>query len=120
MHSQRRSIIARLAVSSRSLRRNQIEAGQRGFEITIAFVSVDSEDVCVAQVAERVSKGGHDVPENDIRRRFGQSIANFRTVYRELAENWVVLYNGGGRIQDISVGSRAHVKIRDPTLHSRF
>lgn len=114
------SFVAESTLSGRSLRRNLIKAGQRGFEITIAFVFVDSEDVCVARVAERVRKGGHDVPENDIRRRFGRSINNFWTVYRELADNWVVLYNGGGRIQDVSAGSRSHLTIRDSTLHSLF
>ena len=114
------SFVVESTLSGRSFRRNLIEAGLRGFEITIAFVFVDSGDVCVARVAERVRKGGHDVPESDIRRRFGRSITNFWTVYRNLADNWVVLYNGGGRIQDASAGARSHVTIRDSTLHSLF
>ena len=114
------SVVVESTLSGRSLRRRLIEARQRGFEITIVFVFVESEDVCVARVAARVRKGGHDVPEIDIRRRFARSITNFWNIYRELADNWVVLYNGGSRIQDISAGSRSQVTIRDSTLHSHF
>ena len=45
--------------------------------------------VGVARVAERVRKQGHDVPENDIRRRYRRSIKNFWTIYRELAHRSV-------------------------------
>ena len=84
------------------------------------FVFLESADVCVARVAERVRKGGHDVPEHDIRRRFRRSINNFWTIYRKLSDNWVVLYNGGSRLQDVSVGSRDQMVIRDDGLHAAF
>lgn len=97
-----------------------LEACSRGYEITIVFIFVDSVDFCVARVAERVRKGGHDVPKEDIRRRYARSIRNFWTLYRELADSWVVLYNGGSRIQDVSVGSRQELTVRDATLHKTF
>ena len=81
---------------------------------------VDSVDVCIARVAERVRKGGHDVPEADIRRRYGRSIGNFWTDYRDSADSWAVLYNGGSQIQDVAVGSRQNVTVRDATLHANF
>ena len=45
------------------------------------------------------STGGHDVPENVIRRRFGKSLVNFDTLYRPVASTWR-MYDGsalGGR-----------------------
>lgn len=53
-------------LSGRSFRNWIPQASERGFEITIVFVFVDSVDVCVARVAKRVRKGGHNVPEDDI------------------------------------------------------
>lgn len=38
----------------------------------------------------RVTEGGHNVPEQDIRRRFVRPWDNFRDVYRDLADAWVV------------------------------
>jgi predicted ABC-type ATPase len=72
----------------------------------------------VERVAERVRKGGHNVPENDIRRRYHRSINNFWTSYRELADNWVVLYNGSSQLQDVSIGSHQKITVRDENLHA--
>jgi predicted ABC-type ATPase len=107
-------------LSGRSFRNRLLHASKCGFEITIVFVFVDSADVCVARVAERVRKGGHDVPERDIRRRYHRCLANFWTIYRELADNWVVLYNGGSQIQDVSAGSHRQMTVRDENLHAAF
>jgi predicted ABC-type ATPase len=81
---------------------------------------MDSTDGCIARVAERVRKGGHDVPEADIRRRFVRSVANFWTTYREMADSWVLLYNGAGTLQDVAAGAREQASIRDATLFSDF
>lgn len=115
--SSGRSCVVESTLSGRSFRNHVREASLNGYEVTIVFVFVDSADVCVARVAERVRKGGHDVPDAGIRRRYGRSIGNFWAIYRELADSWVVLYNGGNRIQDVSVGSRQELTVRDATLH---
>jgi predicted ABC-type ATPase len=41
----------------------------------------------------RVSEGGHDVPETDVRRRFDRSIRNFLVLYRALADSWFLFDN---------------------------
>ncbi|MCA9045851.1 MAG: AAA family ATPase, partial [Planctomycetaceae bacterium] len=118
--ANRLSCVVESTLSGRSFRNHIIEACKCGYEVTIVFVFVDSVDACVARVAERVRKGGHDVPEADIRRRYHRSIRNFWTLYRELADSWVVLYNGGSGIQDVSVGSGPELTVRDATLHATF
>jgi predicted ABC-type ATPase len=37
--------------------------------------------------------GGHDVPTDVIRRRFGRSLANFFTLYAPLASRWAIFDN---------------------------
>jgi predicted ABC-type ATPase len=51
--------------------------------------------VNLARIAQRVRQGGHDVPEDDVRRRYRRGIANFLNVYRALADSWVVFDNSG-------------------------
>ena len=101
--------------------RNFIASAQKAaYSIDIAFLFVDSADGCVARVAERVRKGGHDVPESDIRRRFTRSLCNFWRIYRELADNWVLIYNGMTAMQDVASGSRAQITVRNHELYSAF
>jgi predicted ABC-type ATPase len=115
-----RSCVVESTLSGRSLGNHLRKACLHGYEVTIVFVFVDSVDVCIARIVERVRKGGHDVPVADIRRRYGRSIRNFWAFYRELADSWVVLYNGSDRIQDVSVGSRYELTVRDAALHQTF
>jgi predicted ABC-type ATPase len=42
-------------------------------------------------VRERVRHGGHNVSEEDIRRRFAAGLSNFQNVYRELVDSWFFL-----------------------------
>lgn len=37
-----------------------------------------------------MTEGGHDIPEAVVRRRFSRSWANFRGLYREVADEWQV------------------------------
>lgn len=114
------SCVVESTLSGRSFCNRILAASNNGFDVTIVFVFVDSVDVCIARVAERVRKGGHDVPEVDIRRRYVRSIRNFWALYRDFADSWVMLYNGGSQIQDVAVGSRREVTVRDATLHASF
>ncbi|WP_081960999.1 zeta toxin family protein [Aquabacterium sp. NJ1] len=49
------------------------EASAKGFEVRIWYVGLASPEHHLARVKARVKKGGHDIPEADIRRRFDQS-----------------------------------------------
>ena len=41
-----------------------------GYKVNLVFVALDSPGLNVRRVAERVSRGGHDIPEDVIRRRY--------------------------------------------------
>jgi predicted ABC-type ATPase len=66
---------------------------QNGYRIVIFYLKVPSPELSVARVRERVTEGGHNVPEKDIRRRFNKSWANFWELYRPLADKWVIFDN---------------------------
>lgn len=53
-----------------------IEAANRGAVVRIWFVGLESIELHLQRVAARVKKGGHDIPESDIRRRWVGSHAN--------------------------------------------
>lgn len=45
-------------------------ARKQGYIVIVMHVGVDSPDLSVARVRERVAEGGHDVPEDKVRARF--------------------------------------------------
>jgi len=66
-----------------------------GYHVKIVFLSLPDADLAIARVAVRVAQGGHDVPEEAIRRRFKVGLDNFRRIYRPLADSWVLYDNSG-------------------------
>jgi len=85
-------------------------------DLTIIFVYLDAADTCVARVQERVRKGGHNVPEPDIRRRFSRSFHNFWHVYREIADLWYLIYNSSGEFKDVAFGKKDALTVLDDDL----
>jgi len=102
-------------LASRSLAPWLTELGATGYQVHVVFLWIPTADLAVRRVRERVRSGGHDVPEDVIRRRFARGIRNFLTLYRPLAQSWRVYDNSrhSGPVQ-IAGGSGALVqRIRD-------
>lgn len=52
------------------------EAAKRGLEVHVFYVGLDSADTCIERVRQRVSAGGHDISDADVRRRYRHSLIN--------------------------------------------
>jgi len=59
-----------------------------GYDFHLVFLWLPNEDFAVARVAERVRMGGHNVPEETIRRRYKTGLKNFFSLYGPLADFW--------------------------------
>jgi predicted ABC-type ATPase len=114
------AIILESTLAGRTLRHVIGNARDCGFTITIVYLFLDSPDTCVERVAERVQKGGHSVPERDVRRRFLRSIRNFWRLYRPLADHWLLIYNSGNHPLDVAAGTAVDVSVRDAELYATF
>jgi predicted ABC-type ATPase len=66
---------------------------RQGWTFRLIFVALQSPDLAVERVKCRVAEGGHNVPEDDIRRRFVRGIRNFHRLYIPLADTWIVYDN---------------------------
>lgn len=52
------------------------QAAESGCEVRVWYVGLSSPDLHIRRVAARVRRGGHDIPEADIRRRYTSSQIN--------------------------------------------
>jgi predicted ABC-type ATPase len=84
-------------LASRSFARSIPKWRADGYTVELLFLSLPSADFAVARVAERVSQGGHGVPEAVVRRRFEAGRINFETVYKGLVDGWA-LYDSSGDV----------------------
>ena len=52
------------------------EAKSRGYEIHLIFIALNSPERCVTRIRNRAARGGHFIPEADVKRRYARSVAN--------------------------------------------
>lgn len=71
------------------------EAQRVGYRITLYYLYLPSEGLALQRIRERVQRGGHDVPEIDVRRRFKRSLTNVLKVYRKIVDSFVLFDNAG-------------------------
>jgi predicted ABC-type ATPase len=69
---------------------------ERGFQVHLIYFWLPSDDMCVLRVQGRVRDGGHDVPEETIRRRYAAGLRLFFGNYRHLVDTWRLYDNSGG------------------------
>jgi predicted ABC-type ATPase len=65
----------------------------QGYEVHLIFVWLRSVDLAIERVAERVRRGGHAIPPQEIRRRYQRGIDNLFELYIPLADSWAVYDN---------------------------
>ncbi len=60
----------------------------RGYQVTLIYLRLPSIEASLARVRKRVEAGGHDIPEETIRRRFGKALVYFDTIYKPIVDVW--------------------------------
>lgn len=64
-----------------------------GYRVEIVFLWLPSPELAKSRVSARVRQGGHDVPAEDIARRYERGWRNFQQIYAGLADAWSVFDN---------------------------
>ena len=65
----------------------------RGYQIHLFYLWIHSIDVALERIAGRVKMGGHNVPEDVVRRRYHKGISNFSRLYQPLTDFWAIYDN---------------------------
>jgi predicted ABC-type ATPase len=85
---QRRSFAFETTLASRTFAPWLADLIQTGYQFHLIFLWLPNADLAVARVAARVREGGHNVPEDTIRRRYDAGLRNFFGLYQPMATTW--------------------------------
>jgi len=108
-------------LSSRSFAPWISELLKDGWEFHLVFLWLSSADLAVQRVGDRVKLGGHDVPEEVIRRRYKAGLRNFFGIYQALAATWRIYDNSVGSPRLIATGLRGTDKaVADKEIWERL
>lgn len=77
----------------------------QSYLITLVYLFLESPQDCINRIKLRVKLGGHYVPDEDVIRRYYRSKKNFWRLYKNMADNWVLLYNSDDKEpQRVAIG----------------
>jgi predicted ABC-type ATPase len=85
------SFLVETTLSGNTYTRMMLTAKARGFNVVFIFVGTETVEINLQRVKDRVRKGGHDVPEEDQRRRYDRSFRHMREAF--LIADRAVLYD---------------------------
>tara|TARA_R110000737_G_scaffold353270_2_gene403706 strand:- start:1115 stop:1519 length:405 start_codon:yes stop_codon:yes gene_type:complete len=100
-------------LSTRSYVKFVERAKQLGYQITCLFFLLISEELAISRVATRVIEGGHNIPEEVIRRRYNGGLKNFFNLFLQKVDNWLFVDNSGDNYEIIAEGSLNEIAVNN-------
>lgn len=82
-------------LATKSYRNFVLKAKENGYHITLLFFWLRSSDLAVKRVETRVKEGGHNIPEEVIRRRYVNGLNNFFGIFEPIVDEWMFIDNSG-------------------------
>jgi predicted ABC-type ATPase len=80
-------------LSTKSYRQFIQEAQAHDYFVTMVFFLLNSSNLALERVKERVKSGGHNIPEKVIRRRYAAGIRNLHELYIPVCDYWMIIDN---------------------------
>lgn len=113
LFERREDFCIETTLATRSLLKMVRNAQQKGYYVTVIYFWLNSPDLAVQRVAFRVRAGGHDIPEETIRRRYKVGLSYLFHNYMQECDKWILADNSDPPFQIIAEGSKKGLLIRD-------
>jgi len=92
----------------------------QGYSIHLYFLWTTDVELTRLRIVQRVRKGGHDIPDEIVDRRYRKCIANFFLHYRPLADAWRLFDSSGREPRQIAFEEGGELTIIDGKLYGQL
>ena len=86
------------------------EAKREGYYVTLLYFWLNTPELAIERVKQRVAAGGHNIPENTIRRRYAAGIRNLFELYLPICDYWMITDNSMSPMEVIAKGFKNEKK----------
>ena len=108
-------------LATRTLLKTIRLAQSAGYTVTLLYFWLNSPELAIERVAARVEAGGHNIPEETIRRRYRVGIDYFFHDYAPICERWILADNSQIPFRVIAEGSKNDlINIKDETTYDKI
>lgn len=91
-----------------------------GFRLHLLYLWIPSPELALLRIRYRVQRGGHNVPEPDVRRRFGRTLRNLFTLYRPLPDTLHFFDNSSDTPRLIFKDEAGETTVNDAALYEQL
>ncbi|HZV34297.1 MAG TPA: zeta toxin family protein [Verrucomicrobiae bacterium] len=91
-----------------------------GYEINLFFLWLPDVQMCIDRVADRVRKGGHNIPATVVRRRYFAGIKNLFGAYRFVLTSWTLFDNSNLVLYTIARERNGSLTVLDEQKLAKF
>ena len=81
-------------------------AQAKGYSVRLLFFWLNSPELALLRIAERVAKGGHNIPEPVVRRRYVAGIRNLIRLFMNEMDYWVIYDNSEYPAVQVATGGK--------------
>jgi len=103
-------------LSGKSYARLLNDLKKNGYALHLFFLWLPSPELAIARIKDRVAEGGHNVPAEDVRRRFKRGINNFFSLYEPSLDSWMLFDNSKAKPLLIAKRRNGHREVVDEEL----
>lgn len=96
-------------------------AQEKGYYVSLVYFWLESPELAIKRVKMRVSAGGHNIPEEVIRRRYHSGIKNLYDLYTPVCDYWIMVDNSQQPFKIIAKGNKNNLlTIIDSSLYQNI
>ncbi len=105
-------------LATRSLKRMIVKSRAQGYNVTILYFWLNSPELAIERVRARVASGGHNIPDEVVRRRYTAGLHYFFNVYRQMADRWILADNSKIPFKVVAEGQKDLLTIKDEETYN--
>jgi len=120
LFDRREDFCIETTLATRSLIKTVRKAQLQGYFVTVLYLWLNSPDIAVERVAERVKAGGHDIPEITIRRRYLMGLNYLFHSYMPVCDKWILADNSAPPFEIVAEGSKKGLQIRNMKIYAQI
>jgi predicted ABC-type ATPase len=91
--SQKKSCVLEITLATKSYVKLVKKAESLDYEVILTYFWIESDDYSIERVARRVRHGGHNIPEDVVRRRYENGIRNMFKLFMSIVDKWSIYDN---------------------------
>ena len=113
LFDRREDFCIETTLATRALIKMTRNAQEKGYFVTVLYFWLNKPEIAIERVAKRVQAGGHDIPEETIRRRYQMGLNYLFHQYMQTCDKWILADNSAPPFEVIAEGSKKGLVIRD-------